>query len=83
MLERMVGEHRVADLDVELDLPLEPEALQKPEHRRDVEIVLVLGRLLRLRLDQEHALEADLVLVVDDQRQEPPELILLAASDRC
>ena len=78
VLERMVGQHRVADLDVELDLVLEAELAQEAGDGRDVEIVLVLGRLLRLRLDQDHALEADLVLVVDDQRQEPAELLELA-----
>ena len=43
-----------------------------------VVVVLVLGRLLRLRLDQERALEADPVLVLGDHRQEPGELGLLA-----
>ena len=79
MLERVIGEHGVADLDIELDLLLEPEAAQEAGDRRDVEIVLVLGRLLRLRLDQQNALEADLVLVLDDHRQEAAELLLLAA----
>src|ERR1700722_12864448 len=78
MLERMVRKHRMADLDVELDLPLEPEALQEAEHGRDIEIVLMLGRLLRLRLDQDHALVTDLMLILDDQGQKAPELILLA-----
>ena len=78
MLEGMVRQHRMADFDIELDLALEAEALQEAEHGRDVEVVLMLGRLLRLGLDQDHALEADLVLVVDDQRQKAPELLLLA-----
>ena len=52
--------------------------LQETGDRRDVEIVLVLRRLLRLRLDQENALEADLVLVVDDHREKAAELFLLA-----
>ena len=78
MLEGVMREHGMADFDVELDLALEAEAPQEPGHRRDVEIVLMLGRLLRLRLDQQNPLEADLVLVVDDQRQESPELLQLA-----
>src|SRR3984885_13963316 len=78
MLEGMVRKHRMADFDVELDLPLEPEALQEAEHRRDIEIVLMLGRLLGLRLDQDYTLEPDLVLVVDNQGQKASELILLA-----
>jgi hypothetical protein len=40
----------------------------------DVEIVLVLGRLLRLRLDQDRAFEAYLLLVLDDHRQKTAEL---------
>ena len=74
----MMRKHRVADLDVELDLLFEAEAPQEAGDRRDVEVVLVLGRLLRLRLDQENALEADLVLVVDDHREKAAELLLLA-----
>ena len=69
----------MADLEIELDLALEPETLQEAEHGRDVEVVLVLGRLLRLGLDQDHALEADLMLVVDDHRKKASGLLLLAA----
>ena len=76
--KRMPGEHRVALLDVDLHLVLEPVALQEAVHRRHVVVVLVLGRLLRLRLDQDRALEADLVLVLDDQVEEPAELVELA-----
>src|SRR5208337_5237163 len=78
VLEGVMRQHRVPDFDIELDLALESEAAQEAGDGGDVEIVLVLGRLLRLRLDQEDSLEADLVLVLDDQRQEPPELLLLA-----
>ena len=44
----------------------------------DVEIVLVLGRLLGLGLDQDRSLETDLVLVLDHQRDKAAELIELA-----
>jgi hypothetical protein len=37
---------------------------------------------MRLRLDQKRALEADLVLVLGDQAQEPGELCLLAGEIR-
>ena len=43
-----------------------PCVLQEAVHGGDVEVVLVLGRLARLGLDQDRALEADLVLVLDD-----------------
>jgi hypothetical protein len=40
---------------------------------------LVLGRLLRLRLDQDRALEADLVLVLHHHVQEAAHLVQLVA----
>ena len=53
VLEGVAGEEGVADLDVALHLLLEAVALQEAVHRRDVVVVLVLGRLLRLGLDQD------------------------------
>ncbi len=44
----------------------------------DVVVVLVLGRFERLGLDQDRALEADVVLVLDDHVEEPAELVDLA-----
>ena len=79
MLEGMAGQDRVALLDVDLDLLLQPEPLEEAVDGGDVVVVLVLGRLLRLRLDQDRALEADPVLVVDDQAEEAAGLLLLAA----
>ena len=61
-----------------LHLVFEPEALQEAIHRRGIEIVLMLGRLVRLGLDQDRAREADLVLVLDHHRQEAAEIVLLA-----
>jgi hypothetical protein len=58
-------------------------ALEEAVDGGAVVVVLVLGRLLRLGLDQQRALEADLVLVLDDQRQEAGELVGLAAACRC
>ena len=78
VLEGMAGEDGVVLLDVDLDLVLEVVGLQHPVDGADVEIVLVLGRLLRLRLDQDRALEADLLLVLDHHRQEAAELRELA-----
>ncbi len=83
VLEAVAGERGVVGLDVDLDFLLEPVLLQEAEHGGDVEVVLVLGRLARLGLDQDRALEADLVLVLDDQLQEAAELLQLAASCRC
>jgi hypothetical protein len=53
-------------------------ALQETVNGGHVEIILVLGRLLRLRLDQDRALEADLVLVIDDHGEEAAHLVQLA-----
>ena len=70
MLERVAGKNRVVLLDIELHVLLEPVGLEQAIDRRRVIVILMLGRLLRLGLDQDRALEADLVLVVDDQREE-------------
>src|SRR5205823_13185818 len=45
---------------------------------RGVIVVLMLCRLLRLRLDEERAGEADAVLVLGDEREEARQLRLLA-----
>ena len=60
MLEGVAGERRVVGLDVELEMLVEAVGAQEGDAAGDVEIVLVLRRLLRLRLDEELALEADL-----------------------
>ena len=51
--------------------------LEEGVHGGRVEVVLVLGGLLGLRLDQERALEADLVLVLGHEREEAAELVEL------
>ena len=78
VVEVVARQRGVVDLDVDLDLVLEPVLLEEGEHRRDVVVVLVLGRLHRLRLDEQRALEADRVLVLDHHVQEAAELIELA-----
>ena len=66
VLERVAREDCVALLDIDLDLVFQSEVLQEAVNRRDVIVVLVLGRFLRLRLDQDGSRETDLPLVVDD-----------------
>ena len=61
-----------------LVLALEAVADEEAVDGRGVVVVLVLGRLHRLRLDQQLAREADPVLVLGDQVQEPGELGPLA-----
>ncbi len=75
----VAGEEGVADLDIDLHVLFEPVGLEEAVDGRDVIVVLVLGRLLRLGLDQQLALEADLLGMLDDQRQEARGLVLLAA----
>ena len=53
VLEGVAGEDGVVLLDVDLDLLLQAVALEEAVDGGDVVIVLVLGRLLRLRLDQD------------------------------
>ncbi len=78
VLEAVTRERRVVHLDVDLDLALEAVLLQERQYVGDVVVVLVLGRLVGLRLDQDRALEADLVLVLDDELHEAAELVRLA-----
>ena len=65
-------------LDVDLHVVGQSPFLEEAVNRRDVEVVLVLGRLARLGLDQQRALEADLVLVLDRHRQEAAHLLIFA-----
>ena len=77
VLEGVAGERRVVGLDVELEVLLEAEGAQEGDPARDVEVVLVLRRLLRLGLDVELALEPDPLRVVDRHVQEPGQVLLL------
>ncbi|EAU65515.1 conserved hypothetical protein [Stigmatella aurantiaca DW4/3-1] len=65
-------------LDVDLDLLREAGTLQESIDRRDVVVVLMLGRLHGLGLDEDCPLEAELVLVLHHQVEEAPQLIDLA-----
>src|SRR4029077_5465820 len=78
MLEVMTGENGVVLLDIRLYLFLQATGPKHPVDRRYIEIVLVLGWLHRLWLDQDRTLEADLVLVFNNEVEEPPELLELA-----
>src|SRR5206468_11767168 len=77
-LERMAGKDGVVLFDVELDVLEKVIALEEAVARGDIEIILMLGRLLRLRLDQDRSLETYSVPVLDDQRDEAAELVELA-----
>ena len=83
VLETVPRQCGVVRLDIDLDLLLQAVALQEAVHGRGVEVVLVLGGLVRLGLDQDRCPEADPVLVLDDQREEAPEIVELAPQVRC
>ena len=78
VLHRVAGERGVVRLEVQLQMRQQIVLAQEIEAGRGVGIVLVLGRLLRLRLDVELALEADLFGVVDGHVEELGEMIELA-----
>ena len=64
--------------EVELERIGQAVAAQEGDDVGGVEIVLMNGRLLRLRLDQELAGEADLLLVLDCEMEEPREMVEFA-----
>ena len=82
VMEAMPGQRGVVDLEVHPVLALETMATEEAVNGRAVVVVLVLGRLLGLRLDQKHPLEADLVLMLGHHCQESRELCLLAGEVR-
>lgn len=63
VLVRVAGQRGVVGLDVELEVLREAVLVQEGHDRLGVVVVLVAGGLLGLGLDQELALEADLLLV--------------------
>src|ERR1700724_2160360 len=82
VLEGVAGQGGVVDLDVGPDLLLEPEALEEGVEGGGVEIVLVLGGLAGLGLHQDRAFESAAVLVVDDEGEEPAQLLQLVLDVR-
>src|SRR5207245_259780 len=78
VMEAVAGEGRVVCLEIEAVLIRESVTLKEAHDRRGVVVVLVLGRFLWLRLDEERSLETDAVLVLRDHRKEARELRLLA-----
>src|SRR3982751_4041313 len=82
MFEAVAGERRMIGFDVDLHLILEPVALEETVYGPDVAVVLVLGRLVRFGLDQDGAVEADLILVLDNIAEKAAELIELMTEVR-
>ncbi len=78
VMEAVTRQRGVVRLDVGPVFAVESVAHEEAVDRRHVVVVLVLGRLHRLRFDEQLAGEPDPVLVLGDQVQEPGELGTLA-----
>ena len=78
MMKTVPGQRRVVGLDVHFDFVFQAVLMQEAEHSGAVVIVLVLGRLLGLGLDQQVTRKADLVLVLHHHAHKTPELFALA-----
>ena len=59
VVKAVAGQGGVVDLDVDEQLAEQVVPLQEPVHGGAVVVVLMLGRFLRFRLDQEGSLKAD------------------------
>ncbi len=77
MLKTVASEGRVICLDIDLNFIFEAIAPQEAINRRRIAVILMLGRLMRLWLDQDGAFETDFVLMLDHHRHEATDLIHL------
>ena len=77
VVEAVARQSGVVDLEVQAVFVGEPVSLQEPDDGRNVVVVLMLGRLLWLRLDEQRSGESDPLLVLRDQREKPRELRFL------
>ena len=76
MFKTVAGQRGVVRLDVHLHFFFQAIGEEEAVDGFDVEIILMLGRLMRLGFDQDIALETDLVLMLDDHLQEAAKLCL-------
>ena len=65
--------------DIDLNFVFEAITFQEAINCRRIAIILMLGWLMRLRLDQNGAIETDLMLMLDNHRHESTDLIHLVA----
>ena len=77
-MEAVAGQRGVVSLDVDFHFAFQTKLPQEAMHGGNVAVVLVLGWLVRLGFDQQLALEADAVLVLDHHLHEAPELLAFA-----
>ena len=79
MFEGVSGQSRMVRLYIDLEMLIQVMRAQETQHRGRVKVILVLRRFMRLGLDQELALETDLLLVVNCQLKKLRKLFLLLA----
>jgi len=79
MLEGVTCKRGVVGLDVELEVLVETVGMEESDTGGAVEIVLVLCGLLRLGLDEELALEADILCIIDSHLEEGGQMVLLTS----
>ena len=77
VMERMTGQRRVVRFDVQFDLFFQAELFQETIDGRSVVIILMFGWLLRFGFNQQRTLEANLVLVLNDQLHKAANLLAL------
>ena len=62
--------------DIHFDFFFQPVGKKETIDGFDIEIILMLGRLMRFWFDKNVALETDFMFMLDDHLQEAPELCL-------
>ena len=78
MLHRVTGERGVVGFEVQLEVLQQAVFTEEVEAGSRIGVVLVGRGFARLRLDQELALEADLLCVVDSEMEERGEVVEFA-----
>src|SRR5687767_8627658 len=74
----MTCQSGVIRFDIDLHILLEAVLEQKAVNGGGVEVILMLGRLVRFGLDENRALESDPVLVVNYESEESAHLVELS-----
>ncbi len=75
MVERVASQGRVVGFDIHFDLFFQPELFQETVYSGHVVIVLMLGWLLRFRLNQQCALETNFVFMFHHHLHEAANLL--------
>ncbi|MNJ69770.1 hypothetical protein D3C77_661600 [compost metagenome] len=77
MLERMSSQCRVVRFQVQLEVFMQAVFLQECDCCSRIEVVLVLGRLFWLRLDQELTCVADFFCIIESHLEESCQVVKL------